>query len=364
MQDQKSSSACEEEASEGPSGIMDRWCDKSRACLAQPLQCLPDVLVDLIGSYLPARLQFKLERFVPVGMELFHMCYCDGKVAIVTDENELTILDGEQYGLIGMIPIEDDPDHPPCDILSIYYISDGVVVVALRSGSLFFYDVSTDQPVLVGLLKPKQLHEQFGVRALKRLSDGRLATGGGNASIKMWQLDDADDGWTKAKCVKTMVGHTKEITCLQQIGSAILASGSADNNIVLWDAATGECLQTLTGHTRSVTCLVDLGCERFASGSWDKDIRIWQITGECIRIINIGAYGYVRNLIIDDGFLVCHPFASRSLLVYDSATGAKSFDVITMIDYVHALLVLPNGRLFVGGSKSGANAQGAIEEWD
>jgi len=65
----------------------------------------------------------------------------------------------------------------------------------------------------------------------------------------------------------------------------LLASGSEDQTIRLWDVATGEARQTLYGQThwlRSVAFSPD--GQTLASGSVDETIRLWDThTGECLQ---------------------------------------------------------------------------------
>lgn len=58
----------------------------------------------------------------------------------------------------------------------------------------------------------------------------------------------------------------------------ILASGSVDKTIKIWDINTGQCLQTLEGHTEDILSLVFIDDTTLASGSRDGTIRIWNIT--------------------------------------------------------------------------------------
>ncbi|KAE8357360.1 WD40-repeat-containing domain protein [Aspergillus caelatus] len=56
----------------------------------------------------------------------------------------------------------------------------------------------------------------------------------------------------------------------------LLASGSDDNTIRLWDPATGALQQTLESHSRSVRSVAfSPNGQLLASGSLDKTIRLW-----------------------------------------------------------------------------------------
>ena len=61
--------------------------------------------------------------------------------------------------------------------------------------------------------------------------------------------------------------------------NGLLASGSDyDLTIRIWNANTGITIKTLTGKTNAVTSLVVLPDGLLASGSMDSLIRIWNVT--------------------------------------------------------------------------------------
>ena len=82
--------------------------------------------------------------------------------------------------------------------------------------------------------------------------------------------------------MKERIFHEKTIIRKRKLRTNILASGSSDESIKIWNIDTGECIRTLTGHTNSVYSLQLLANNKLASGSSDATIKIWNVdTGEC-----------------------------------------------------------------------------------
>ncbi len=55
-----------------------------------------------------------------------------------------------------------------------------------------------------------------------------------------------------------------------------LASGSGDRTIKIWNLNTGKLVRTIQGHESSVGALVALKNGKFASGSFDHNIKVWK----------------------------------------------------------------------------------------
>jgi uncharacterized protein with WD repeat len=67
----------------------------------------------------------------------------------------------------------------------------------------------------------------------------------------------------------------------------LLASGSHDKSVRLWDPTSGACLRTLSGHGMTVQAVAfSPDGKLLASGSWDHSIRLWDPSSDaCLRVI-------------------------------------------------------------------------------
>jgi F-box/WD-40 domain protein MET30 len=108
--------------------------------------------------------------------------------------------------------------------------------------------------------------------------------------------------WKYGRCsVKMFKGHTNGVMCLQ-FEDNILATGSYDTTIKIWDIETGEELRTLTGHTSGIRCL-QFDDTKLISGSLDRSLKVWNWrTGECISTYT-GHLGGVIGLHFDGSIL-------------------------------------------------------------
>ncbi len=73
-------------------------------------------------------------------------------------------------------------------------------------------------------------------------------------------------------------GHEQPVICLAALPDKILASGSFDFTINMWNLRTnGSLVRKLKGHKNIVSSLAFIGNASLASSSYDKSIRIWTI---------------------------------------------------------------------------------------
>ncbi|WP_215787270.1 CHAT domain-containing WD40 repeat protein [Paractinoplanes bogorensis] len=105
---------------------------------------------------------------------------------------------------------------------------------------------------------------------------------------------------------------------------SILATGSTDRVVRLWDPTTGQELAALSGHTKPVRSLAfSPGGELLASGSADKTIRLWNPTsGQAVRTPLIGHTDWVQSVAFSpDGAVLASGSADQTVRLWDPATG-------------------------------------------
>ena len=91
------------------------------------------------------------------------------------------------------------------------------------------------------------------------------------------------------RSVHTINGHTKSVVGIAvSKDGKLLATGSADNSIIIWDANTYQQIRKIESHKGQVTTLdFSPDGKSLISGSTDKSLRIWDIaTGNEIRNYN------------------------------------------------------------------------------
>lgn len=109
------------------------------------------------------------------------------------------------------------------------------------------------------------------IRSIAFSPDGRLiASGSDDSSVRIW---DVETGTTQ----HTLTIERAYIYCVAFSFRGTVAAGSDDNSITLWDSATGRLIKQLPDQSRTVNaiCFSENG-SKLASAS-SRDVRIWDL---------------------------------------------------------------------------------------
>ncbi|MBI5306753.1 MAG: WD40 repeat domain-containing protein [Planctomycetes bacterium] len=177
-----------------------------------------------------------------------------------------------------------------------------------------------------------------------------LASGDRACTITLFDVPTATakSGQLEAKELKILQGHSADIFGLAfSPDNKLLASGSHDNTVKIWDIESGECLHTLTGH-RHLTYTVAFSPDgkMVASGSFDKTVKLWNVeTGEEIRTLQ-GHEGQIRVVAFSpDGTVLASGAEDGTAKIWESATGKRLQNItVHQPSWVHGLAFSPDGR--------------------
>ena len=119
------------------------------------------------------------------------------------------------------------------------------------------------------------------VTSLTVLPDLTLVSASGDTTISFWNIASED---INKIYTRTSYGHTDSVNCLLLLTNGRLASGSTDRTIKIWNAESGVCIKTLVGHTHAIWKLESTDKHDLISCSSDKTIKILDITsGACVK---------------------------------------------------------------------------------
>ena len=117
--------------------------------------------------------------------------------------------------------------------------------------------------------------------------------------------------WHKARCLRTLSGHSSWVRAVAVLGGDRVVSGSRDKTLKVWSVASGECLQTLSGHSLSVTAVAVLDADRIVSGSWDMTLKMWSVTDRRRHMAALQINRHWRDAISNPERTLCRKWLAR-----------------------------------------------------
>jgi WD40 repeat protein len=155
-------------------------------------------------------------------------------------------------------------------------------------------------------------------------------------------------------------GHDKEVDLERTLLSfaiskdgSVLATGTEDYEVQLWNTATGEELKTLHGHTDAVISVAFSPKDNFlATASADKTVRIWNLNTAGARLLTTESSSVLGVSFSSDGKRLLTKNANGEIKVWEVETGALSGSLSVGI-FSGVASFSPDGR-FVGVGNSRA----------
>ena len=125
---------------------------------------------------------------------------------------------------------------------------------------------------------------KYLIQCLCPISTQILASGSSDSTIKIWNIEDRS-------LISTLSGHTDGVSSLCHVKEGVLVSGSRDESLIIWSKSTSESSiyshkETLKGHKSDIAGIIRINNTEIVSGECDGDLMMWNID-QCLCIRHI-----------------------------------------------------------------------------
>ena len=111
------------------------------------------------------------------------------------------------------------------------------------------------------------------------LKNGLLASGSFDTSIKIWEADTG-------KCTRVLEGHTHAILCIIQLENGYIASGSLDKTVIVWDIKSGKIVKMIEDFESPIFGIFEIGPEAIAINLNEPNVIVWNWASEKLNDIS------------------------------------------------------------------------------
>ncbi|KAJ6107986.1 NACHT and WD40 domain protein [Penicillium sp. IBT 18751x] len=173
-----------------------------------------------------------------------------------------------------------------------------------------------------------------------------LASGSDDQTVQLWNP-------TTGSLQLSLEGHVGPVNAVTFSNDGrLLVSGSDDQTVRLWDPYTGVLQHTLNGHLDRVNSVAfSYGGSLLASGSDDQTVRLWDpATGVLQHTLN-GHLDRVSSVAFShDGSLLASGSDDQTVRLWNPATGALQHTLNGHLDRVSSVAFSHDGSLLASGS--------------
>lgn len=201
-----------------------------------------------------------------------------------------------------------------------------------------------------GELRHTSLGHEAEITAIVISPDSRvIATGSADTTIKIWNLETG-------KLICTLGSHLTWGAHKQRIVSLAfspiaqtLASSSSDGTIKLWNLRSRECSQTIKGYANYLAFSPD--GQTLAAGGWDRNIQLRQLSNPDSQITLSGHFNSINAIAFSpDGRTVVSASADGNIKFWNASTGEHIHTLCGHQNSVTCLTFSSDGETIISGS--------------
>jgi small GTP-binding protein len=207
-------------------------------------------------------------------------------------------------------------------------------------------EVRAELPPGVKLLRTLEGHQDQVNTVAFDAQGEMLASGSEDKTVKLWEA-------RSGKLLRTLEGHEREVYSVAfDPQGGTLASGSNDGTVRLWEARSGKLLRTLEGHQAGV-CSVTFNPQggTLASGSADGTVKCWEAqSGKLLRTLE-GHHSLVYSTAFDpQGGTLASGSADSTVKCWEAQSGKLLRTLEGHQDVVYSVTFDPQGGRLASGS--------------
>lgn len=237
------------------------------------------------------------------------------------------------------------------------------VVTGCAFGTLKIWDIdpTPDPKQVPKLRKTIAGHGSLGVRTVK-IGDGWIASAGGGGDIRVWSRQDGQP-------LQTIQAHSSsDINALAVSADCkLMASGSSDSTIKLWNMPDGTLKDTFTGHNGVVVSVIfaphlEGGPQEILSAGCDFTVRVWNVDSKSAVQILKGHTGNVISVVVSpNGKTIASASMDKTVILWAKSTGEVKHILKGHSKFVYTVTFSQDGNSVLSSGEDGDIHQWSVD---